>query len=143
MDEELIYQLEIPGRPVPKSYSKSKGRLYRPASVKQREKEIGYKFRAKYDLLLLEGPLFFSLEAHVPDKRHGDLKNYIYLAEDALTRIAYEDDRQIKTYPFPRIKIAEEEPKTVIRLGKLSYLSGGSRLEEFIPVFKWSGVTES
>lgn len=142
MDEEGLYQLEIPGRPVPKSYSKSRGRLYRPACVKQREKEIGYKFRAKYSLLLLEGPLFFSLEAHVPDKRHGDLKNYIYLAEDALTRIAYEDDRQIKTYLFPRVEIAEEEPKTVIRLGKLSYFTEGSGLEEFIPAFKWRGITE-
>lgn len=143
MDEKGLYQLDIPGRPVPKSYSKSKGRLYRPACVKQKEKEIGYKFRSKYSLLLLEGPLFFSLEAHVPDKRHGDLKNYIYLAEDALTRIAYEDDRQIKTYLFPRVEVAEEEPKTVIRLGRLSYLSEGSRLKELIPVFKWSGVTES
>ncbi|MFP3953105.1 MAG: RusA family crossover junction endodeoxyribonuclease [Candidatus Acetothermia bacterium] len=130
-----IYTLSVPGRPVPKSYSRRHGSLYRPAAVREKEREIGYRFRGKYGLLLLEGPLFFSLEAHVPDRRHGDLKNYIYLAEDALSRIAYEDDRQIKFYLCPMVKATEEEPKTVIRLGELGLLLSEDGFSEVMEGF--------
>lgn len=119
MGERGIWNVKVPGRPVPKSYSRKGSTIFKSKGVKQKEKEIGYRFRSKYGQLLLEEDLFFSLLVSVPDKRHGDLKNYIYLAEDALTRIAYEDDRQIKKYVAPKVKVDRDEQFTFITIGQL------------------------
>ncbi len=119
MDRSGVWTVKVPGRPVPKSYSKKGSTIFKSRGVKQKEKEIGYQFRSQHGQLLLEDDLFFSLLVNVPDKRHGDLKNYIYLAEDALTRIAYEDDRQIKKYVAPKVEVDKDEQFTLITVGKL------------------------
>nr|AGF93098.1 hypothetical protein FLSS-17_0006 [uncultured organism] len=119
MEDSGVWYVKIPGRPVPKTYSRKGSTMFKSRGVKQKEKEIGYRFRSKHGKLLLQADLFFSLLVNVPDRRHGDLKNYIYLAEDALSRIAYEDDRQIKKYVAPQVNVNKDEQFTLITLGFL------------------------
>ena len=110
------YTLEIPGRPVPKSLGKSGKRVYTPKKVSAQEKKIGNLWNYKVGKYWPNAKLAFSLQAYYKDERHADLKNLIYLAEDALSEVAYSDDKQIITYePHPEILIREEE-KTVIWL---------------------------
>jgi len=89
------YTLEIRGRPVPKSYGKNKGNWYPKKKVRKKEKEIADLFESKYDEIKSSENFRLDAKIVVPNKRRGDLKNYIYLIEDALTGSAYEDDKQV------------------------------------------------
>ena len=113
------YTIEIPGRPVPKSYGKSEGRMYRDSEVAAREKKVGELWNYQVGKYWANTKLAFSLQACYKDERHADIKNIIYLAEDALSEVAYADDKQIITYqPAPKILIQEEE-KTVIWISEV------------------------
>lgn len=106
----MNYSLEIPGRPVPKSYGLSKGRMYSKPKVKNQENKIATLWSDNHGRFqwMDNEYLAFSVRAYVKDKRYGDLKNYIFLAEDALSGVAYSDDKQIIRYePVPFIDFCE------------------------------------
>ncbi len=116
-------KLEIPGRPVPKSYGLSKGKMYPQSKTQAQEEKISTLWANEFGRFQwMDGEfLAFSLRAYVKDKRYGDLKNYIYLAEDALTGIAYGDDKQIIMYD-PECFISfcdEDEQRTVITVREI------------------------
>ena len=114
------FQLEVPGRPEAKSYGKSDGKMYRDPEVSAQEEKIGELWEYQVGKYWSDAKLAFSLQACYKDERHADLKNLIYLAEDALSEVAYADDKQIITYqPAPKILIQEEE-KTVIWISKVN-----------------------
>ena len=113
------YTIKVPGRPEAKSYGKSDGRMYRDPEVSAQEEKIGELWEYQVGKWWPDAKLAFSLQACYKDERHADLKNLIYLAEDALSEVAYADDKQIITYePYPEILIREEE-KTVIQLSEV------------------------
>lgn len=120
-------KIEHRGRPVPKSYKQSKsGNLYRPKKVRDQERQIAQLWSAKYpNLYWEEAYVKLSVHAYIADRRHADLKNYIFLVEDALSgekeeqKIAYKDDKQVKQYfGDPEIHFVESkfDQKTVIIL---------------------------
>lgn len=118
-------EITIPGRPVPKSYGLSKGRMYPKPKVKKQENKIAILWSDNHGRFqwMDNEYLAFSVRAYVKDKRHGDLKNYIFLAEDALSGVAYSDDKQIIRYePVPFIDFCEsEKQRTKIIIQEIEY----------------------
>ncbi len=89
------FPLVVFGRPVPKSYGLTEGRMYPKNKVQKQEEKIGFLFEKEYGKVLSLDNFELWARFIVPDKRRGDLKNYVYLVEDALSGVAYKDDKQI------------------------------------------------
>lgn len=114
--------ITVRGRPVPKSMAKTDKRIYKPAKVAKQEKLIADMWKARHrDVYWSKAKLTFSLTAVYHDEKHADLKNLIYLAEDALSETAFNDDKQIIAYdPPPGIFIdKDEKERTVIQIERV------------------------
>ena len=93
-----ILTFQIPGKPVPKERVRVKGgRAYTPKRTRAYEDKV-----AKIALLAMRQqgvkrftcPIALIIEVH-PDTR-GDFSNIAKSVEDAMNRVVYDDDRQVR-----------------------------------------------
>ena len=114
----------IPGPPASKERPRfANGRAYTPATTRDAEKKVRECFEAALRTnQLSKSPVFndficLEVKFVLKDKRRRDLDNMVKLVQDALNKVAYEDDWQIheintdKSYASPGV-----EPFTEVRL---------------------------
>jgi crossover junction endodeoxyribonuclease RusA len=96
-----MIKLVIKGRPIPHVRMTQRGKFVKPNAIRYLgyKEEIGLiantKFKQPSKL-----PIAIKVDVYLSGQRtpmgmDGDVSNYLKTAEDALNRIAYEDDRQI------------------------------------------------
>ena len=92
----MIFQLFIPGNPVPKGRPRlgKHGNVYTPAKTKSYEEYIGWKYK-EADGILFDGEIGIRLIFVRETKHRVDLDNLIKSILDGLNRVAWDDDSQI------------------------------------------------
>ena len=132
------------GKPVPGSRARSK---YRWIPKNQAQAMDQLKLAASETMqgrAMLEGPLALSMVAELPipsswsrKKQHAavlcevlpvmkpDLKNLLWLVEDALTSVVYRDDAQVVAYDRVAKRYAVQ-PKIVVTVRPAARAGGGS-----------------
>lgn len=93
------YRIVVPGRPKPKErprFSPRSGRAFTPKTTLDYEAYVR-ECSAGIVTEPFEGnALTFIVDVYFKQRNHGDLDNYVKIAQDALNKVAYRDDKQIK-----------------------------------------------
>jgi crossover junction endodeoxyribonuclease RusA len=92
------YYIVVPGRPRPKGRPRvgRGGHMYTPKDTADYEKKIQEASHGVVDGAMESNDLQFTVRAYFKNKTHGDLDNYVKIAQDALNKRAFVDDKQIK-----------------------------------------------
>lgn len=95
-----VYQVIVPGRPVPKKVTTYKAKWADPRAQESLAYQDMVAWTARAARIpLLAGPAGLTLRVFVKDDRRGDLKNYTAAIEDGLVfGGCLENDRQILRY---------------------------------------------
>ncbi|WP_276914074.1 RusA family crossover junction endodeoxyribonuclease [Aneurinibacillus aneurinilyticus] len=93
-----IYRFTVPSRPRPKGRPRfgRNGRAYTPADTLKYEKLIRETAESAGVTPLESNDIHFAVNVYFRNKTHGDVDNYVKIAQDALNKVAYNDDKQIK-----------------------------------------------
>lgn len=96
-----MIKITIPGRPIPHVRMTQRGKFVKPNAIRY----IGYKemvgiISKRYFKQPSKNPISIQVDVYLWGKKtpmgmDGDVSNYLKTAEDALNKIAYDDDRQI------------------------------------------------
>lgn len=91
------YFFTVPGRPRPKGRPRmSRGRAFTPKTTADYEKLIRHYATGIVTEPSDSNDITFNVNVYFKNKTHGDVDNYIKIASDALNKVAYNDDKQIK-----------------------------------------------
>lgn len=73
----------------------------------------------QYDGPVLDVPVHFRMETHMPDRRRRDVQNYLQQVCDALEGVVYVDDWQIHKLTLIRHEPDRENPRAEIEVTPL------------------------
>lgn len=123
------FTFRIQGPPASKERPRfANGRAYTPATTKTAEKhvreafELALRFQGYDESPVFKDFLCLEIKFVLKDKRRRDIDNMVKLVQDALNKVAYEDDWQIhqivaeKSYaakgaePYTEVKLSGVEP---------------------------------
>lgn len=92
------YSFTVPGRPRPKGRPRfgRGGRAFTPKETVEYERKIREAAVACGVSPIDSDDLTFTVHVYVKNRVHGDVDNYVKAASDALNKVAYQDDKQIK-----------------------------------------------
>lgn len=91
------YYFVVPGRPRPKGRPRmSRGRAFTPKATAEYEKLIRQYAEGVVTEPFACNEITLNVNVYFKNKTHGDVDNYVKIASDALNKIAYNDDKQIK-----------------------------------------------
>lgn len=111
-----IYRFTVPSRPKPKGRPRfgRGGRAYTPADTLKYEKLIRSVAEEVGVTPLDSNEITFAVAVYFRNKTHGDVDNYVKIAQDALNKVAYNDDKQIKHIEGHLYYDADERMEIVI-----------------------------
>lgn len=111
-----IYRFTVPGRPRPKGRPRfgRGGRAYTPPDTLKYEKEIRSVAETAGITPIESNDIHFVVNVYFRNKTHGDVDNYVKIAQDALNKVAYNDDKQIKHIEGHLYYDADERMEIVI-----------------------------
>lgn len=95
----IRYAITIEGRPQAKErprINRKTGVAFTPQKTKDYEAKIAKEAVKHIHEPLSGNDLTFIVRVYFRTKIHGDVDNYVKIAQDALNGIAYKDDKQIK-----------------------------------------------
>lgn len=92
------YKITVKGRPRPKGRPRfgRGGHVYTPKETLEYEKKIREAAHGIVDEKLEGQNLTFIVKVYFKNRVHGDCDNYVKIAQDALNKFAFKDDKQIK-----------------------------------------------
>lgn len=92
------YSFTVPGRPRPKGRPRfgRGGRAFTPKETVEYERKIREAAVSCGVSPIDSDDLTFTVYVYVKNRVHGDVDNYVKAASDALNKVAYQDDKQIK-----------------------------------------------
>lgn len=92
------YYIVVPGRPRPKGRPRfgRGGRAFTPKTTLEYEQLIQKNAKSIVTKPFESNDITFNVVVYFKNKTHGDVDNYVKIASDALNKIAYNDDKQIK-----------------------------------------------
>ena len=105
----------VPGRPVGKERARKgkNGTFYTPPRTREYENLVSWKARMAHVGAPFEGPVKLEMEIR-SRKSRADTSNILKAIEDAMNRIVYHDDKQIKEIHIRRINGEQEEVQVTI-----------------------------
>jgi crossover junction endodeoxyribonuclease RusA len=94
-----IAEFTVDGRPVPcprPRVTRDGKHTYNPARYETWRTECGLIASVEMDGTPVTCDVALLIRVRVPDKRHGDLDNYVKAVGDALEGVVFENDKQVK-----------------------------------------------
>lgn len=121
--KRLLIAFGVPGTPVPKDRPRigKGGHVYTPRATTNQEELTRLMFRVAAAKLRLPYPLArginvrLEITAYVPDDKTRDWDNIGKLVSDALNKVAYADDKQVKQGEVI-MRFDKERPRTEVAL---------------------------
>ena len=121
--KRLLLAFTVPGTPVPKGRPRigKAGHTYTPRETTEHEGLTALMFRSAAAKRRLPFPLArginvrLELTAYLPDDRTRDWDNIGKLVSDALNKIAYADDKQVRQAEVI-LRFDKENPRTEVAL---------------------------
>lgn len=121
--KRLLVAFTVPGIPVPKGRPRlgRSGNTYTPRETTEHEGLVALLFRSNAARLRLPVPLArginvrLEITAYVPDDKTRDWDNIGKLVSDALNKVAYADDKQVKQGEVT-MRFDKERPRTEVAL---------------------------
>ena len=94
-----IVEFTVDGRPVPcprPRVTRNGGHTYNPPNYEAWRIKCGYIASAAMIGEPVTRDVSLTIRVRVPDRRHGDLDNYIKAVNDSIEGIVFENDKQIR-----------------------------------------------
>lgn len=110
-----MIHLEIPGRPVPAVRMTSRGAYVK----KYAQRYLNYKKEVAWIAISkkirpMDGPVEVEVNVYLCGGRQGDIDNYAKSLTDALNKLAYQDDRQIRRLVAEKHECSKGEERAEI-----------------------------
>lgn len=104
------YKIVVPGRPKPKERPRfARGHAFTPKTTLDYEAYVRECAAGIVKEPFEGNSITFIVDVFFRQKNHGDLDNYVKIAQDALNKVAYRDDKQIKHMEGHLHFVAQEE----------------------------------
>lgn len=112
-----MFKITVPGRPVPAVRMTRKGAYVKKSAQRylNYKKEVAWIAISK-KVKQIEGPVEAKIDVFLSGGKQGDVDNYAKSLTDALNKLAYKDDQQIKRLTVEKHECSKEVQRAEIQI---------------------------